>query len=103
MWTKERIAVTGRASKLYLNGSPTPSLVVDGLKGEDLHGAVGLWSYTDEEGYFSNVRRPPAAPRGPKNGSDVAGSWDMRYGSDAGGMAATMALRRTGNEVSGTW
>jgi len=27
--------------------------VVDGLKGEDLHGAVGLWSFTDEEAYFS--------------------------------------------------
>jgi hypothetical protein len=103
MWTKVRIAVTGRAAKLYLNGSPTPSLVVEGLKGEDLRGAVGLWGYTDEEAYFSNVRITPAAPQDVKNGSDVAGSWDMRYGSDAGGMAASMALRRTGNAVTGTW
>src|SRR3984893_39928 len=51
-WTKMRIEVAGRAAKLYLNGSARPSLVVDGLKGEDLHGAVGLWGYTNEEAYF---------------------------------------------------
>jgi len=27
----------------------------------------------------------------------------MRYGSDAGGMTATMELRRDGNKVTGTW
>jgi hypothetical protein len=102
-WTNVRIDVTGRAAKLYLNGSPRPSLVVDGLKGEDLRGAVGLWGYTDEEAYFSNVRITPAAPQNLKNGSDVAGSWDMRYGSDAGGMGASMMLRRSGSEVTGTW
>lgn len=52
-WTKVRIEVAGRAAKLYLNGSAKPSLVVDGLKGEDLHGAIGLWSFTTEEAYFS--------------------------------------------------
>jgi hypothetical protein len=102
-WTKVRIEVTGRAAKLYLNGSSKPSLVVDGLKSENLHGAVGLWSYTDEEAYFSNVRITPAAPQNLKNGSDVAGSWDMRYGSDAGGMGASMVLRRNGADVTGTW
>jgi hypothetical protein len=102
-WTKVRIEVAGRAAKLYLNGSAKPSLVVDGMKGEDLHGAVGLWGYTDEESYFSNVRITPAAPQPLKNGSDVAGAWEMRYGSDAGGMGATMDLRRDGNKVTGTW
>ena len=102
-WTKVRIEVAGRAAKLYLNGSPKPSLVVDGLKSEDLHGAVGLWSFTDEEAYFSNVRITPAAPQNVKNGSDVAGSWEMRYSSDAGGMEAEMELHRDGNKVSGTW
>src|SRR5260370_13787217 len=53
-WTKVRIEVVGRAAKLYLNGSSKPSLVVDGLKGEDLHGAVGLWGYANEESYFSS-------------------------------------------------
>jgi hypothetical protein len=102
-WTKVRIEVAGRAAKLYLNGSAKPSLVVDGLKGEDLRGAVGLWSFTDEEAHFSNVRITPAAPQDLKNGSDVAGSWEMRYSSDAGGMGASMELHRDGNKVTGTW
>jgi hypothetical protein len=102
-WTKVRIEVTGRAAKLYLNGSAKPSLVVDGLKGEDLHGGVGLWSFTEEEGYFSNVRITPAVPQNLKNGSDAAGSWEMRYASDAGGMEALMELHRNGNQVTGTW
>jgi hypothetical protein len=45
-WTKVRIEVAGRTARLYLNGSAKPSLVVDGLKGEDLRGAVGLWAFT---------------------------------------------------------
>ncbi|MGA7786163.1 MAG: hypothetical protein WB997_16085, partial [Candidatus Acidiferrales bacterium] len=102
-WTKVRIEVAGRSAKLYLNGSPKPALVVDGLKGEDLHGAVGLWGFTDQESYFSNVRITPAAPQSLKNGSDVAGSWVMQYSSDAGGMEASIELHRDGNKVTGTW
>jgi hypothetical protein len=102
-WAHIKIEVTGRAARLYLNGSPGPSLVVDGLKGEDLHGAVGLWGYTDEEAYFSNVRITPAAPQPLKNGSEVAGAWEMRYGSDAGGFGGVMDLRRDGDKVTGTW
>jgi hypothetical protein len=102
-WTKVRIEVTGRAAKLYINGSAKPSLLVDGMKGEDLHGAVGLWSFTDEEAYFSNVRITPAVAQNLKNESDAAGSWRMRYSSDAGGMEATMELHRDGNRVTGTW
>ena len=102
-WTKVRIEVAGRAAKLYLNGSAKPSLVVDGLKGEDLHGAVGLWAFTDEEAHFANVRITPAVPQSLKNESDVTGSWEMRCSSDAGGMAASMVLRRDGNRVTGAW
>jgi hypothetical protein len=102
-WTKVRIEVSGRAAKLYLNGSAKPSLVVDGLKGEDLHGAVGLWGFTDEEAYFSNVRITPAAPQNVTNGSDAAGSWEMHYSSDAGGMDASMELHREGSKLTGAW
>jgi hypothetical protein len=102
-WTKVRIEVAGRAAKLFLNGSAKPSLVVDGLNGEDLRGAVGLWAFTGEEAYFSNVRITPAVPQNLKNGSDVAGSWEMGYRSDAGGMDASMELHRDGNKVTGTW
>ncbi|MFZ0909403.1 MAG: hypothetical protein WA766_15905 [Candidatus Acidiferrales bacterium] len=102
-WTKLRIEVAGRAAKLYLNGSAKPSLVVDGLKGEDLHGAVGLWGFTDEEAYFSNVRITPAAPQNLKNGSDIAGSWEMQYSTDVDGGEASMELHRDGDNVTGTW
>ncbi len=102
-WTKVRIDVAGRSAKLFLNGSSKPSLVVDGLKGEDLHGAVGLWSFTDEEAYFSNVRITPAPPQNLENASDIAGSWDMVYKNDVAGMAASMELHRDGNEVTGIW
>jgi hypothetical protein len=102
-WTKVRIEVAGRTARLYLNGSTKPSLVVDGLKGEDLRGAIGLWGFTDEEAYFSNLRITPAVPQDIKNGSDVAGSWEMRYSSDAGGMGAVMELHRNGSDVAGTW
>ena len=102
-WTKVRIDVAGRAARLYLNGSSKPSLVVDGMRGEDLRGAVGLWGYTNEESYFSNVRITPASPQKLTNGSDVAGSWDMRSASDAGGGPSAMELHRDGNNVTGTW
>jgi hypothetical protein len=102
-WTKLRIEVAGRAAKVFLNGSTKPSLVVDGLKGEDLHGAVGLWGFTNEEAYFSNVRITPAVPQNVKNGSDIAGSWEMRYMNDVTGMAAQMELHRDGDKVTGTW
>jgi hypothetical protein len=102
-WTKVRIEVAGRTAKLYLGGSAKPTLVVDGLKGEDLHGAVGLWGFTDEEAYFSNVRITPSVPQDLKNGSDAAGSWQMRYSNDVTGMEAQMELHRDVDKVSGTW
>jgi len=68
-----------------------------------LHGAVGLWGFTDEEAYFSNVKITPAVAKSVKNGSDAAGAWDMRYSSDAGGMVGEMELHRDGNKISGTW
>jgi hypothetical protein len=101
-WTKVRIEVAGRAAKLYLNGSPKPSLVIDGLKGENLHGAVGLWGYTNEEAHFSNVRITSSVAQPLKNDSDIAGTWDIRYSSDAGSFPATMDLHRDGPQITGT-
>jgi hypothetical protein len=102
-WAHVRIEVAGRAAKLYLNGSNKPSLVVDGLKGEDLHGAVGLWSFVGEEAYFSNVRITAAPSLKLENGADIAGKWEMQYASDAGGMDAQMDLHRDQDKVTGTW
>ena len=102
-WIKIRIEVAGRTSKLYLNGSTKPSLIVDGLKGEDLHGAVGLWGFTDEEAYFSNVRITATVPQNLKTGFDFVGSWEMRYSNDVSGMDASMELHRIGSQITGTW
>jgi hypothetical protein len=103
-WTKVKIEVAGRAAKLYLNGSAQPSLVVDGLKGEDLRGSVALWGYAAEESYFSNVRiTNTAAVETVKNGSDVAGTWEVHYASDAGKLDGSLKLSREGSKVTGTW
>lgn len=72
--------------------------------------AVHLWVRCPVRGLgllhaddVDSVRITPAAPQSLKNGSDVAGSWEMRYLSDAGGMGATMDLHRDGSKVAGTW
>ena len=102
-WTPVKIEVAGRRAKLYLNGSPNPSLVVDGLKGQNLHGAVALWGFANEEAYFSNVRITAAEPQNVQNGSDIAGTWDLRYSSDVGPMNGSLKLTRDGSKVTGSW
>jgi hypothetical protein len=102
-WTHVKIEVKGRSAKLYLNRSAEPALVVDGLRGEDLHGSVALWGYPGEEAYFSNVTIENAAPEPIKNGADAAGTWDVKYASDAGNVAGTLNLTREGDKVSGKW
>ena len=102
-WTKVKIDVKGRSARLYINGSEQPSLVVDGLKGEDLRGGVALWGYQDEEAYFSNLRITNSTPLPVKNGSDASGSWEVKCSSDAGPINGDLQLQRDGNKVTGTW
>jgi hypothetical protein len=102
-WTKVKIDVKGRSARLYINGSDQPSLIVDGLKGEDLRGGIALWGYQGEEAYFSNVRITNAAPLQVKNGSDSSGNWEVKCGTDAGPIGGVLQLKRDGNKVSGTW
>jgi hypothetical protein len=102
-WLKVKIEVAGRSAKLYLNDDPSPSLVVDGLKGESLHGGVGLWGYDGEEAYFSNVRITPAPPKPVKNGSEIDGEWKVKLMTDFGLYAGVMKLNREGGKVSGSW
>jgi hypothetical protein len=102
-WTHIKIDVSGRTAKLYLNRNPDPILVVDGLKGLDLHGSVSLFTFVDQEGYFSNVRITHAAPQPIKNGSDVAGSWNVKLATDLGDFDGTLQLQRDGNTLTGTW
>lgn len=102
-WMKVRIEVKGRSAKLYLNGSENPSLVVDGLKGEDLRGGVALWGYQGEEAYFSNVRITNSTPLPVKNGVDASGTWQVKCSSDAGMFDGVLQLKREGSTVTGTW
>lgn len=102
-WTPMKIEVHGRQAKLYLNGSANPSLVVDGLKGESLQGAVALWGYANEESYFSNLRITNTKPEPIENGGDAAGEWDVKINSDAGPFAGTMKLVRQDNTLGGIW
>jgi len=102
-WTKFKIEVAGRTARIFLNGSTKPSLVVNGLKGPNLHGAIALWGYAGEESYFSNLHVTPATAVPVKNGAEATGEWDVKYGSDAGPFQGTMKLTRDGPNVSGTW
>ncbi len=100
-WTHVRIEVHGRKAKIFLNQSRQPSLVVDGLKGEDLEGPVALWTYSEEDSWFANLKIENATPDATKNGADAAGTWDVRFLTDAGGLPGTFKLVRQDTSVGG--
>ena len=102
-WTKIRIEVKGRSARLFVNGSEQPSLVVDGLKGDDLRGGIALWGYPGEEAYFSNFHIVSSPPVPVKNGSEAAGSWQVTSAGDAGGFQGALQLKRDGNKLTGDW
>jgi len=99
-WTKMKIEVAGRQAKLYINSAPRPVLVVDGLKGEDLKGGIGLWAGGGQDNYFSNMRITHAKPQAVENGSDATGTWDIKYG--VGRFSGSLKLHRDGSTVTGT-
>lgn len=102
-WTPVRIEVRGRVARLYVNGSLSPGLIVDGLKGEDLEGGVALWGYAGEEAYFSNLRITPAAPEPIHNGGEATGKWAVSAATDVGPIRGTMQLVRHDTSLEGTW
>ena len=102
-WTKVKIEVHGRQAKLYVNGSEKPSLIVDGLKGENLEGAIALWGYTGQETYFSNLRISNARPEPLENNGEAAGTWDVTCTTDAGGFGGTLKLVRQDSNLIGIW
>ena len=99
-WTRMKIEVAGRQAKLYVNSAPRPVLVVDGLKGEDLSGGIGLWAGGGQDSYFSNLRITHAKPQAVENGSDATGTWDIKYG--VGRFLGSLKLHRDGATVTGT-
>ncbi|MGB9418777.1 MAG: hypothetical protein WCB58_20870 [Acidobacteriaceae bacterium] len=102
-WTHVKIELHGRSARLFLNGSDSPSLVVNGLKGEDVQGGVALWGYPGEESYFSNLRITPSSPLSIHNGGEAAGTWHVVFASDYGRYEGLVNLRRDGKTVTGTW
>ena len=83
-WNKIKIEVHGRNAKLYVNGSENPSLMVDGMKGEDLQGGVALWGYSGEEAYSSNVKVIPAKAEAITNDGEASGTWEVKFATDYG-------------------
>ena len=58
-WTRLRIEVTGKRARLFVNGAPQPSLIVNDLKLGEGHGAIALWARISSDAYFSNLRVEP--------------------------------------------
>jgi hypothetical protein len=55
-WTKVKIVVSGTKAQLYVNGASQPSLIVNDLKLGDGRGQVALWTGSDTEAYFSQLK-----------------------------------------------
>jgi hypothetical protein len=55
-WTRIRIVVAGTKAQLYVNGADQPCLIVNDLKLGETHGMVALWTGSDTEAYFSNLK-----------------------------------------------
>ena len=86
-----------------MNGSENPSLIVSGLKGEDLQGGVALWGYAGEEAWFSNFTVSPAKAGPMTNDGEASGVWNVVFASDYGRYQGSMDLHRDGSAVKGTW
>ncbi len=56
-WIDMRLEVENEKSKLYLNGSKHPVLIVNDLKhGANATGGIGLWVDVGTEGFFADLR-----------------------------------------------
>ena len=102
-WTHLKIEVTGRDAKLSINGAPQPTLIVQGLKGEDLTGHVALWGFPGQTTWFSNLRITHAKPAAVRNGGEAAGEWRAKAVTDAVPMEGTLKLTREGETLAGSW
>ena len=55
-WTRIKIVVVGTKAQLYVNGADQPCLIVKDLKLGESHGQVALWTGSDTEAHFSNLK-----------------------------------------------
>ena len=102
-WTHLKIEVSGRDAKIFVNGAPQPTLIVQGLKGEDLSGHVALWGFPGQTTWFSNLRITHAKPSAVRNGGEAVGEWRARAVTDAVPMEGTLKLTREGETLAGSW
>ncbi len=102
-WTHLRIEVSGRDAKLFINGAPQPTLIVRGLKGEELRGRVALWGFPGQTTWFSNLRVTHATPSSVRNGGEAAGEWRATAVTDSVPMEGTLKLTREGATLAGSW
>lgn len=59
-WIKLKIVVEGAKSRLYVNNSRQPALVVNDMKlGPEANGQIGLWVGNYTEGYFKDLKISP--------------------------------------------
>jgi hypothetical protein len=58
-WTKMRVVVSGTTARLFVNGAPQPSLVVNDLKRGDVEGMVALWAHEETDAYFGPITITP--------------------------------------------
>ena len=59
-WTKVRIEVRSERARLYINGNPQPTLIVNDVKsGASGKGAVALWLDTGTIAHFRNLTISP--------------------------------------------
>jgi hypothetical protein len=55
-WTRIKIVIIGAKASLYVNGADQPCLIVNDLKLGEAHGQIALWTGSNTEAYFSNLR-----------------------------------------------
>jgi hypothetical protein len=55
-WTRIKVVVVGAKARLYLNGADQPCLIVNDLKLGETHGQIALWTGSNTDAYFSNLR-----------------------------------------------
>jgi hypothetical protein len=55
-WTRIKVVVAGAKARLYVNGADQPCLIVNDLKLGETHGQIALWTGSNTEAYFSNLR-----------------------------------------------
>lgn len=55
VWTTMRLEIEGNHARLFVNGAPQPTLVVNDLKRGSTQGRIALWAHVQTEAYFGPI------------------------------------------------